>query len=320
VRAAALSLALCVAIAGCASRGPVLPPQLGELGATPLPAPVELADTPFFPQARHQCGPAALATVLVAAGVAVGPDELTPEVYLPARQGSLQVEIMAATRRRRRIPYVLPPRLSALFEELRAGRAVLVLQNLAVDAWPVWHYAVVIGMDPRADRVVLRSGSTRREVVPARRFLERWERAGRWAMVALRPGELPAAARRQAYLEAVADMERVASPRTLQAAYRAALERWPADPAARFGLARALHAGGDLAGAARAYEALLAAHPDHPAVLNNLAMVYADQGRPARALEAVAAGLARAGEGHPLRGTLLDTRRELLGRRPAAGP
>ncbi|MGB5717538.1 MAG: hypothetical protein WBN81_10635, partial [Gammaproteobacteria bacterium] len=34
-----------------------------------LPAATELADTPFIPQQRYQCGPAALATVLQAQAI-----------------------------------------------------------------------------------------------------------------------------------------------------------------------------------------------------------------------------------------------------------
>ena len=77
-------------------------PQTMELakGLPPgIPEKVELAETPFFSQQRYQCGPAALATVLNAAGVKVTDEELVPEVYLPTREGSLQVEMLAATRR-----------------------------------------------------------------------------------------------------------------------------------------------------------------------------------------------------------------------------
>ena len=46
-----------------------------------MPSTLELRDTPFFPQEEYQCGPAALATVLAASGVAVSPDDLTGKVY-----------------------------------------------------------------------------------------------------------------------------------------------------------------------------------------------------------------------------------------------
>ena len=117
---------LVFAIAGCASRGPVLP----QLTAAQLPARVELAETPFFPQRDYQCGPAALATVLGASGVRVDPDNLVAEVYLPGRKGSLQPEMVAATRTRGRLPYLLPPRADALVAQLAAGTPVLLMQKL----------------------------------------------------------------------------------------------------------------------------------------------------------------------------------------------
>src|SRR5262249_34979409 len=106
---------LCAAlVAGCAHR-PI--PQF------PVDAKnaVELSETPFYAQDTHECGPAALAMVLDAAGVAVTPDQLVPQIYLPGRHGSLQVELIAASRRHERIPYVIDPRVDALFAEVAAG-------------------------------------------------------------------------------------------------------------------------------------------------------------------------------------------------------
>jgi hypothetical protein len=60
-----------------------------------LEAPIELAGTPFFPQDALQCGPAALATVLVAAGRDAHPDALAREIYTPGLGGSLQLELVA---------------------------------------------------------------------------------------------------------------------------------------------------------------------------------------------------------------------------------
>ncbi|MCX7053381.1 MAG: hypothetical protein NTU56_04110, partial [Proteobacteria bacterium] len=72
----ALLLALLLLV-GCAG-----PSRLAQLPAE-LPARVELTSTPFHPQTEHQCGPAALATVLGAAGRTVDPAALATEVYLP---------------------------------------------------------------------------------------------------------------------------------------------------------------------------------------------------------------------------------------------
>jgi len=64
IRSALAGAALAVALAGCS----LSPPLADGLPAT-APRSLELASTPFFPQEQYQCGPAALATQLVAGGV-----------------------------------------------------------------------------------------------------------------------------------------------------------------------------------------------------------------------------------------------------------
>ena len=133
-------------------------PQVAQLLAKPapdLPRRVELAEVPFFPQEEYQCGPASLATVIASSGVSVTPDSLVSQVYLPGRQGSLQAELLGATRRHGLVAYVLAPRLDDLLRELAAGTPVLVLENLVFDWYPVWHYAVAIGYDLDREEILI---------------------------------------------------------------------------------------------------------------------------------------------------------------------
>jgi len=58
-----------------------------------------------------------------------------------------------------------------------------VLQNLALDWVPMWHYAVVVGYDLAADEIVLRSGRTKRQVMAMPTFERTWKRSRFWAMV-----------------------------------------------------------------------------------------------------------------------------------------
>jgi len=164
--------ALFVLLGGCAS----IPPTVSELPA--VVESIELGDTPFYPQERYQCGPAALTTVLVKSGAPASLDDIVDKVYLPGRQGSLQVELLAATRTAGRLPYVIDGRLAAIWRELERGRPVLVLQNLGVAAIPSWHYAVVVGIDAEGGEVMLRSGTDRRRVTATRTFLHTWLRGG----------------------------------------------------------------------------------------------------------------------------------------------
>ena len=130
------------AVLGACSSVPPRPAALLE-GPT-----VQLDTTPFFPQREHECGPAALATLLGAAGQEASPEVLAPLLLVPGFEGSLQPELLAQARRRGFVAQPIAPTLAALVAELRAGRPVLVLQNNGLGWYPKWHYAVVIGYDP----------------------------------------------------------------------------------------------------------------------------------------------------------------------------
>ena len=268
---------LCAALllGGCAA------PQTRALLAEPaglMQASVKLDDTPFFPQEDYQCGPAALATVLVSAGAKVTPEELVPQVYLPERQGSLQIEMLAATRRQGMLAYVLAPRLEDLLREVAAGRPAVVLQNLSLPIFPRWHYAVVIGYDRQREHILLRSGTTRELSMPLSTFEHTWARSGHWALLALPPGQLPATARETDYVAAAAALERL-GPAAALPAYEAALQRWPGNAVARIGVGNVAYAQRDLAAAEAAYRRATQDHADAADAWNNLAQVLHERGR-----------------------------------------
>lgn len=271
-------------LAGCIARGPWVEPDLTPQARRS----VELDATPFFPQKDHQCGPAALATVLGASGVAVSADALTPLVYLPGRRGSLQVEMQAAPRQYGRLAYPLARNLDALLAELNAGRPVLVLHNYGVSVWPRWHYAVVVGYDSNADSLILRSGLTRRQVMSARHFMLAWENGRRWAMVLLKPGELPQNADSTVYLESAAAFERTATPADALLAFDAAVKAWPTESVAWVGRGTAAYRSGALRDAARDYATALRLDAANAGARNNLTMTLLELHCPSQARETFA--------------------------------
>ena len=275
LRVLMLALAL---LSGCSLNPPLELDTLAPAGTA-----VRLSSVPFFAQTEFQCGPAALAGVLGAAGVATDPATLSPQVYLPARTGSLQLELVAATRRAGRLPYVLAAEPRALLAQLQAGRPVLVLQNLGTPRVPAWHYAVLTGFDAARNRLYLNSGSEREHPVRAPQFLRTWEWAGRWAMVALKPGELPPGADAAVYLEAAAAFERVAEREAATRAWQAAADAWPEQPLPHLALGNLAYRDKALARAAAHYRDGLARNPDDPALANNLASVLGELGCPRRA-------------------------------------
>ena len=302
---AVLATAAALVMAGCAARGPVLAPEAAETGGR-----VELESTPFFPQERYQCGPAALATVLSAAGADVTADSLVPEVYIPGRAGSLQAELVAATRQHDRVPYILPPTLDALLATLDGGLPVLVLQKLGAGPFPGWHYAVVVGYDASRDQLVLRSGTEQRKEMSARHFIATWDRADRWALVALQPGTLPPAPDFARYMEAAAGLEAVGRLDTAALAYEAAARAWPAESLPQFALANLAHTRGDLTAAEQGFHAAVHLNPADAAARNNRAEVLRALGCPTLARREIEVARVLAAGG-PLSATVEATARAI---------
>jgi len=243
-----------------------------------LPVSAELAATPFYPQTDYQCGPAALATGLGAAGFAADPVQLAEQVFLPARSGTLQLEMVAGARRQGAVATRIPATLEAALREAAAGRPVVVLLNLALTWLPRWHYAVLVGYDLAAGEVLLRSGTTRREVMTLRSFEHTWQRAGAWGIVLTPPGAWPATAGAEAVVEAAVGYERSAAPAQAVLAYRAALERWGGNLTLQMGLGNSLHASGDRRAAAEAFRRAAAEHPASVPARINLSATLLDLG------------------------------------------
>ena len=229
-------------------------------------------------------------------GVPRKPEDLSGQVYLPERAGSLQPEMLATVRSAGLLPYVLEPTPDALFRELAAGHPVVVLLNLRAEFLPEWHYAVLFGYDLGKREVMLRSGENGRLVMSLDDFERAWDRSKRWAFVALKPDQMPAKVTESEYIKAAADLEKV-SPGAAQTAYVSALAKWPDDLVARMGLGNVAYRLHDLAGAEMEYGRAAKDHPDAADAWNNLAQVLHELGRNQAALvaakRAVAIGGAR---------------------------
>lgn len=230
-----------------------------------------LSGVPFIAQEEYQCGPAAIAMLLQYSGVDVSADEMVNDVYLPARNGSLQPEMLAAPRRFDRMSVVLPPSLEAVLTEVQSGSPVLVMQNLGLAQIPQWHYAVVIGFDLNAQEIILHSGTIAQYRMSMKTFERTWQRVDHWAFVLIKPGEIPVSVSDGVYMEALSAFERVASPVAVSQAYVAGLDRWPDNELLGIGIANQHYEAGKINEAVLAYQRVLRVHPRSAATHNNLA-------------------------------------------------
>ena len=297
--------ALAVLLQGCAA------PQTTALRAqfpAELPHRVELDNVPYYAQEAHQCGPATLAMAFGAAGKQIEPQQLEPQVYLPDKLGSLQVEMLAATRRNGLLAYELQPQLRVLLAELAAGHPVIVFQNLGLSWYPVWHYAVAIGYDAEHEELLLRSGAQRRQSMPLTTFEHTWARSNYWAMLALPPGQIPASADAESYVNAALALEQTRQLDAAQRAYSAAMQRWPDHLNASMGAGNTAYALGKFAVAEQAFRHATRQHPEAGAAFNNLADTLAQQKKYKPALAAAQRAVQIGGE---QRDIFLQTQREI---------
>jgi tetratricopeptide (TPR) repeat protein len=272
---------LALLLGGCAT-----PQTLGLRQAPPAAenVVVELKDVPFFAQEDHQCGPAALATMLQHSGRPLSPEALTEQVYLPGRKGSLAVELAAAARRQGRLVYSIAPQLEALLAALHQGHPVLVLQNNGLRLIPFWHYAVVVGADREREVFILRSGRTERLEVPFTTFERTWARADYLGLLVLDPATVPDTLDPRAVIRELALMERAGAVTDAQAGFNRALLNWPEQKSAWVGLASTSMRLGEADRAESTLRELVRRAPDYGPGLNNLADLLLKTGRPLEAL------------------------------------
>jgi hypothetical protein len=296
-----LFLSAALLLPGCATpqTTALLTDQLSAEQTNPprvLPRQLELTTVPYYAQETNQCGPATLAMAMDFAGKTIAPEQLTAQVFLPGKAGSLQIEMLAAARRHGFIAYELAPELTDLVAEIAAGQPVIVLENLAFNWYPMWHYAVAIGYDLERGNILLRSGRERRQVLPLTTFEHTWSRSNYWAMLVLPPTQLPQHADQQHYLAAVLALEKTGQSTSANVAYQTALQRWPENLAARMGLGNTAYALGDLASAEQAFRRATQQHADAAVAFNNLADTLARLQRYPEALQAAEQAVRLGGE------------------------
>lgn len=250
-----------------------------------LPIRHELDTVPFYPQEAYQCGPASLAMTLTWSGIQVDPEAITPEVFTPSLKGSLQSAMISTARRRGRVAYPISG-AEEMLEEVAAGHPVIILQNLGLSWYPVWHYAVVVGYDLEIGIVLLHSGVTSQKRLSLRVFNNTWARGDYWGLLVLPPSRLPATATEHNYVSAVLGLEKAQQWQAAIEGYNTALARWPDSLSARMGLGNSYYALGDFVSAEAAFREATIRFPTSGMAYNNLAQVLWERDNRKEALEA----------------------------------
>ncbi len=296
------AVVLAAAGAGCAVPGAQVRADI-VAGRTPG---IVVAGVPFVAQeGTEDCGAAALAAVLAHAGRPGDRDALEREIVRPSAGGSFTFDLALAANARGLHPWEgRRLGLDDLRAWLGAGRAPIVLLGVRPFELRRKHFAVVTGIDDGRGLVLLHDGADADRPYEVADFLERWERGGRFGLVAvppeapLPPGFPALDARARGRLGRLA--EGAGHADAALAHYRAAAALAPSFAPVRANLGRLLLVQGRLDEAERELRLALDLAPADVRARNNLAHALVERalrlpaGAPRAAALAEAEALARA--------------------------
>ena len=277
-------------LSGCARN-----PALLQSTYQALPPHAEITSVPFYAQTEFQCGPATLAMVLNHQDVETNVEQLIPQVFLPERDGSVQPEMLATVRRYDQLAYPIRGTMDALLGHLAAGDPVVVMQNLSLPIYPMWHYAVAIGYDLPSETLILRSGEIERHTMSFSRFDATWARTERWGFVVAEPGTLPAGITARNALEAISAYEETNGPRAALSSWQTFNEHHPTNAIGQFALGNALYADQQPEKARNAFERATKLDEKMGAAWLNLGLLLLQQEEPVAARKALEQAASLAG-------------------------
>jgi hypothetical protein len=214
-------------------------------------------------------------------------EELDKRTLIPAKGGTLQVELIAAARANGLLVYPLEPDFDLLFMELKANHPVIVLVNRGLSWYELWHYAPVTGYNMESQTVLMHFGEKPNEAVPIETFAAIWKRSGNWGVVLLPPDKLSASATPKKYLQSAYDLEKTGMVNEAIIAYKSALNRWPQDIPILFALGNAYYRANQISRAEERYREILLIDKTHPLALNNLADLLCRTNRGDEALRVI---------------------------------
>ena len=276
-------LLLLLLLSGCQS-----PPQSRQLLAEPpaISRQALLNTVPFYPQQDYFCGPTTLSEVAAYYGVEHSADSIASLTFTPGLQGSLQIEMAAASRQLGFVAYEQRSSLSQLLQLIDEKIPVIVLQNNGLSWLPQWHYAVVIGYDLDRREIILHSGLTAEYRLPLATFERTWQRANYWLLAMLPPGRTSALLDPFLYTRACQDLLQTRQTAAGVTALISATQQWPDYWLPYFLLGNHFLAQAP-AEAANWFAKGLPLAKQQPAYLNNYALVLSELGCKAQALELI---------------------------------
>lgn len=260
---------MALTLTACVSAAPQTEALL--LNTQGLPKSQQIEGVPFIQQSENYCGPATLTMALNWAGKKVAIEEVAAQVYTPGMKGSLQSDMVSASRRQGLVAIPIEG-MTALLREVAAGNPVIVFENLSVSWLPQWHYAIVFGYDLSQQYVLMHSGPEAFKRWDLRKFERSWKLGEYWGLVVLPPGVLAATADELTHVRATAALERINKLNEASLSYQKILQRWPQSLGANIGLANIAYGKKEMTEAVRRLRKATEDHPHSAPAWHNLAI------------------------------------------------
>lgn len=277
-------LILVFVCASCATRTPVTD-KLHRKAES-----FRIENVPVIKQEENHCGPASLAMVMNHYGMNHTPQELARGLFHEKLKGSFFPEMKSRARSEGMIVIEVND-LKHVFEEVRAGHPVIVLQNNGFQFFPRWHFAVLSGMDFSGPDVIVTG-----EKNDMRLFERSFVLGGRRSLVLLPPDKLSVTGSELEHIESAAILENTGKKQEALLAYQAILGKWNSSLLARIGLANVFYGLNEKIKARGQLEAASSHHPQSPLVWHNLAIIEGETGNKTKARESAKRALMLASE------------------------
>lgn len=188
---------------------------------------VDIHGVPFYSQQEFYCGPTTLAEIFEFNGVKKSPQSIAPQLFIPKRKGSLQLEMVAAIRQEEFLAYSNRGSLVKLLQLINQNIPVIVLQNLGLSWYPLWHYSVVKGYDLQSQEFILHSADIKNRRVAMKVFERTWQRAKFWFVVALTPSQNISNLDSFTYISAAQDLISIGKGTAAIPFLQKAIKAWP---------------------------------------------------------------------------------------------
>lgn len=145
-----------------------------------------LSDVPLFEQTEHQCGPAALASVInywsarTTSTTMVSPDEIAAAFYSPTARGTLGMDLVLYSRRLGFTARSYAGSINDIRNHIDKGVPLILLVDLGSLLYQINHFMVAVGYTDEG--IIVHSGRRQAMHMTTERLNKIWQRTGFWTL------------------------------------------------------------------------------------------------------------------------------------------